>query len=109
MKKLDFIFVARDGNEHETIEDFSDDPEYYEYLKTAKASFYKGNEERERFWRNREYEATDYMLLPDATFNKIPLAGSTYLEDIKSYRQALRDYNLLDEPRPERPEWFKAA
>lgn len=62
----------------------------------------------ERDWRNAEYLATDYMLLPHSRFKGEVLAGSTKLDDIIAYRDELHLYEYATEqPRPIRPLWFK--
>lgn len=60
----------------------------------------------ERKWRNKELLDTDWMLTSDATYAGLKLEGSAYLEDIKNYREALREYDLTYANRPARPPWF---
>lgn len=73
---------------------------------TQLEAFYISNIPIERSWRNRELAATDYMLLPDATFEGIPLAGTLRLEEIIQYREYLRAYDLKYMDRPLRPYWY---
>ena len=72
--------------------------EYLEFLEAESTT--------EREWRNLELSGTDYMLMPDATYNKTKMSGSSMLDDIMAYREKLRNYNLTTDPRPERPIWF---
>ena len=65
------------------------------------------SKERERKWRNEELSKTDYMLADDATYKKIRIKTSAFKDDILTYREALRDYDLMLQERPIRPEWFK--
>lgn len=61
----------------------------------------------EREWRNRQLTNTDWLMVPDATFGGEPLAGSSKYEDIRLYRDALRNYDFINEDRPEMPDWLK--
>lgn len=69
--------------------------------------FYQSMGEYEAEWRNSELSATDYMLMSDATYGGVALAGSDELDDIMAYRTALRDYAYdTSEARPTRPVWY---
>jgi hypothetical protein len=61
---------------------------------------------KERIWRNKELRQTDYMLLSDASYDGVPLAGSQRLTEILAYRAELRLYDLRINDRPVRPVWF---
>ena len=62
--------------------------------------------QHERQWRNQELALTDKLMLPDSTYNRVQVEGSAMKHEIMEYRQALRNYDLKYQPRPERPEWF---
>jgi hypothetical protein len=69
-------------------------------------SWLDSEEYNERVWRNRELSSTDYMLIPDATYGGDIISETDKLQDIVNYRNQLRAYNLRDDDRPVRPEWF---
>jgi hypothetical protein len=69
-------------------------------------SWLDSEEYNERLWRNAELNTSDYMLISDATYGGEKLVESDKLQDIIEYRNQLRRYNLRDEARPARPEWF---
>jgi hypothetical protein len=105
--KNTFSFRSRMDNEiHTDIDTFSDNASYYAELQQAKSSFYQGNKPMERVWRNGELDATDKLLQVDSTYNGQLVKDSTMESDILSYRIALRDYDLMEEARPQRPTWF---
>lgn len=62
--------------------------------------------ENERAWRNYELLHTDWMLVSDATYAGETLATSPKHQDILTYRESLRSYNLTSEGRPTRPSWY---
>ena len=65
------------------------------------------NKQKEREWRNERLAETDWMMIPDATYDGLPLSGSARLQDITDYRNQLRMYNLTTDERPTPPTWYK--
>lgn len=61
----------------------------------------------EKAWRNEQLAKTDYMMVPDATYAKRALAATMELDEIKEYRQKLRDYDPMTQDKPVPPDWFK--
>ena len=61
----------------------------------------------ERQWRNKILELTDWLMVEDATFNGIEVRETEKFAEIKAYRKALREYDFLNEDRPDRPSWLK--
>ncbi|CAH9011761.1 conserved hypothetical protein [Vibrio phage 168E36-1] len=108
MKRIDtpkrkFTFTV--GGNPKVLTD--DDVDQYSHMIPVYENWLEAEKEYERDWRNYELSNTDWMLVPDATYGGLPLAGSQTLQDIVEYRTALRDYNLTTEDRPTRPDWFK--
>lgn len=100
--KRQFTFTVGNNPEVLGVKDLTAHPE----VQQVYVNWLESEKEYERDWRNWELNGSDWMLVPDATYAGKPLAGSTELNDIVMYRQALRDYNLTTDDRPERPEWF---
>ncbi|MDW6094060.1 hypothetical protein SBX64_16090 [Vibrio rhizosphaerae] len=69
-------------------------------------SWLDAEEHNERAWRNSELSKTDYMTTPDGTYGGKLISGTSREQDILDYRAKLRAYNLRDEARPTRPEWY---
>lgn len=78
----------------------------YEKRMELHASWLQSEIPNERVWRNAELQLTDYMLIPDATYAGTALAGTSRLEEVLAYRDALRKYNLSTDTRPVRPYWL---
>ncbi len=71
------------------------------------AHHWKSEATNEQTWRNNEYLATDYMVLPYSRYQGEVLSTSSRLRDIIDYRDKLHDYKYeTEEPRPIRPLWF---
>ena len=88
-----------------TLEDMHkiEDPVYKAKVERAYEGFLKTLRLSERDWRNQELKNTDWMMIPDATFKGVELAGSLYLQQVIEYRKALRAYDLCLEDRPIKP------
>lgn len=63
----------------------------------------------ERQWRDRELSLTDRLMFEDSTYKGQVVKYSDYYQELLAYRQALRDYDLKYQPRPERPGWFNPS
>lgn len=105
MDKRIFQFRMPDGSTG-TTDNIYDEGVNTELRLQHLQAFYESEKITERIWRNDELTATDWCLIEDATYAGNLLKGSTELAEIKAYRQALREYNLTTDVRPERPEWF---
>lgn len=113
MDKMQFKFRLPDGSvgcsTHATYlrnRDVSED--MIITRKSQSIAFYKSVSSHERDWRNSEFTATDYMVLPHSRYKGEKLAESTKLADILTYRDALHEYDVeSDDDRPTRPIWFK--
>lgn len=98
-----FYYIMAEGNRTKVTGANSDELDVTDTYR----QFLEAEAVTERAWRNYELTNTDWMLVVDATYGGEPLAGSQKLDDILTYRLALREYNLTTDDRPERPEWFK--
>ncbi|SIO96093.1 hypothetical protein [Vibrio spartinae] len=80
--------------------------EEYDHRMAMYQSWLDSEEYNERTWRNTELQKTDYMLIADATYGGSVVADTNMLQEVIDYRDRLRKYNLRDETRPTRPEWY---
>ena len=104
MDKLKFKYQNTDGKIETNIKKYPDRMR----IESVERNFYKGVAFVEREWRNAEFVATDYMLLPQARYQGELLADSQKLQDIFDYRNALHEYDVESkDARPKRPGWFK--
>jgi len=94
-----FTFTVDGGEEVFTVEDL----EAYPHVQPIYENWLTGQMDYERDWRNWELSETDWMLIPDATFNGELIAGSPIYDIVIAWRQALRDYDLRLESRPIKP------
>ncbi len=81
--------------------------DYINRVEALQVSHYKNISWYEKEWRDRQVQGTDWMMLSDATYESARLQGSSKLDDIIVYREALRNYNYTSsDPRPIKPVWF---
>ena len=103
MDKLRFKYSDMNGDTQTDVSLYPDQTKILE----VEANFYKGVAFVEREWRNAEFLATDYMLLPRARAQGVFLEGTDKLQDINDYRDALHSYDVEGKgDRPTRPTWF---
>jgi hypothetical protein len=106
MEKIHFKFLNDDGKTETDVKKYKNSGQAH--IKKLKKNFYKGMGFAERDWRNEEFVATDYMLLPRARYKGQILADTGKLQDIFDYRDALHEYDVEGSgDRPKRPGWFK--
>lgn len=81
--------------------------EQIETIKNKETHFKNRLPHFERKWRNRQLAKTDWVMVTDATHDGKALAGTYELAEARAYRQALRDYDFMNEDRPECPYWLR--
>lgn len=109
MSKREFKYTDPSGSKQTDIEIYSSDLDYYAKLVRMKARFYLVQSTEEQSWRNGELDLTDKLLQVDSTYKGVPVKGTSWYDDLITYRAELRDYAYTtSDIRPIRPVWFTA-
>ncbi|MCG7915912.1 MAG: hypothetical protein JAY71_18760 [Candidatus Thiodiazotropha weberae] len=98
--------VVHTGMDQANLDNLGLDEDRLKALQARYEVHIRSEEYFERQWKQGELQLTDRLMFTDATYRGHKLHLGSYIEEMRQYRQQLRDYNCLDQDRPVRPWWF---